>query len=56
MLVLVAGLFLALLPFLLFLGPIIVWAAWPLIALLAASYVVHAVQSRRHMPALAHQR
>lgn len=56
MLILVAGLLLALLPFLLFMGPIIVWAAWPLIALLAAIYVVHAVQRRRQMPALAHQR
>ncbi len=56
MLILVAGLFLALLPFLIFMAPIIVSAALPLIALLAAVYVVHAIQRRRHMPALAHQR
>ena len=54
MLVLVAGLLLAFLPFLVFMGPIIVWAAWPAIALLAAIYVVHAIQRRRHLPALAH--
>jgi len=55
MLVLVAGLLLALVPFLVFMGPIIVWAAWPTIALLAAVYAVHAIQRRRHMTSLAHQ-
>jgi hypothetical protein len=56
MLVLVAGLLLALLPFLLFIGPIIFWAALPSIALLAAVYVLQVVQDRRHgRPALAHQ-
>jgi hypothetical protein len=56
MLILLAGLFLALLPFLAFLAPIIIWAALPLLALFIAVYVAHAVQRRRHMPALAHQR
>lgn len=55
MLILVAGLFLALLPFALLVGPIIVWAAWPSIAFLAAVYAVKAVQRRRHVTALAHQ-
>jgi hypothetical protein len=55
MLVLMAGLLLALVPFLLFVGPIIVWAAWPSVALLGAVYAVHAIQRRRHLPALAHQ-
>jgi hypothetical protein len=55
MLLLVAGLLLAFLPFLLFIGPMLVWAAWPSIALLAAVYAVHAIQRRRHLSALAHQ-
>lgn len=55
MLVLVAGLLLALVPFLLFMGPLVVWAAWPSIAFLFAVYVVRAIQRRRHSPALAHQ-
>jgi hypothetical protein len=55
MLLLLAGLLLAFLPFLLFLGPIVVWAAWPSIALLAAVYGAHAIQRRRHVSGLAHQ-
>jgi len=55
MLLLVAGLLVAFLPFLLFLGPIVVWAAWPSIALLGAVYAVHAIQRRRHVSGLAHQ-
>jgi hypothetical protein len=55
MLILVVGLLVALLPFLLFVGPIILWAAWPSVALVGAIYAVHAVQRRRHLPALAHQ-
>lgn len=55
MVFLVAGLLLALLPYLLIMGPIIVWAAGPSIALLAAVFVVRAVQRRRHTPALVHQ-
>ena len=55
MLLLLAGLLLAFLPFLLFLGPIVVWAAWPSLALLAAVYAVHAIQRRRHVSGLAHQ-
>jgi hypothetical protein len=55
MLVLVAGLILALLPYLLFMGPFVVFAAGPSIALLAAVIVVRAVQRRRHTPALVHQ-
>ncbi len=54
MLVLVAGLLLTLLPFLLLIGPIVVWAAWPSIALLAAVYAVHALR-RREAPSLVHQ-
>jgi hypothetical protein len=54
MLVLVAGLLLALIPFVLFMAPVIVWA-WPSIALLAAVYAVHVIHRRRHMPALVHQ-
>ena len=55
MLLLLAGLLLAFLPFLLFLGPIVVWAAWPSLALLAAVYVAHTIQRRRHVSGLAHQ-
>jgi len=55
MIILVAGLLLALVPFLVFMGPIVVWAGWPSIALLAAVYVVRSVQRRRHTPALVHQ-
>ena len=55
MLILVAGLLLALLPFLLFMGPFILWVGWPSIALLAAVYGARAIQRRRHLPALAHQ-
>lgn len=55
MLILLAGLLLALVPFLLFLGPFVVWAAWPSIALFAAISVLRAIQRRRHAPALAHQ-
>ena len=39
----------------LFLGPIVLWAVWPVIALLAAVYAVHTIQRRRHMSALSHQ-
>jgi hypothetical protein len=55
MILLVAGLLLAFLPFLLFLGPIVVWAAWPSIALLAAVYGARVLQRRRHVSGLAHQ-
>jgi len=55
MLILIAGLLLTLLPFLVFMGPIVVWAGWPSIALLAAVYVVRTIQRRRHTPALVHQ-
>ena len=55
MLLLLAGLLLAFLPFLLFLGPIVVWAAWPSLALLAAVYMAHAIQRRRHVSGLVHQ-
>src|SRR5437868_2712644 len=53
MILLVAGLLLAFLPFLLFLAPIVVWAVWPSIALLAAVYGLHAIQRRRHVSGLA---
>jgi dolichyl-phosphate-mannose--protein O-mannosyl transferase len=55
MLVLMAGLLLVILPFLLVIGPIVVWAAWPSIALFAAVYAVHAIQRRRQVSPLAHQ-
>jgi hypothetical protein len=55
MLLLVAGLLLVFLPFLLVIGPIVVWAAWPSIALLAAVYAVHAIQRRRPVASLSHQ-
>jgi len=55
MILLVAGLLLAFLPFLLFLGPLVIWAAWPSIALFAAVYGAHAIQRRRPLSGLAHQ-
>jgi hypothetical protein len=55
MLLLLAGLLLAFLPFVLLVGPIVVWGIWPSIALIAAVYGLRAVQRRRHGPVLVHQ-
>lgn len=55
MIVLVAGLLLALLPFLMIMSPIIIWAVWPSITLVAAVLVARTIQRRRHALALLHQ-